>query len=159
MATLPAPYPPHPRPGPENPTPVGNTQRVGGRDSILGVGDEARLRLVLFTALERGGYRIFSAPSGVAALEVWREHKDQIQLLLTDMVMPHGMNGRELASRLTADKPGLKVIYCSGYIANHAGHDLALTEGVNFLQQPFNLQALTQTVRDNLHHATLAANI
>ena len=149
-------FPPFVGPRPENSQPVENTKMVGGSETILVVEDEAPLRLILCTALERCGYSILQAASGVAALDVWREHKDNIQLLLTDMVMPHGLNGHELARRLTAEKPGLKVIYCSGYVANHTGQDLSLTEGVNFLQKPFNLQALTQTVRENLDRASLA---
>ena len=121
-----------------------------GNETILVVEDEAPLRLILCTALERCGYRIHQAASGLAALEVWREHKNKISLLLTDMVMPHGMNGHDLATRLTAEKPSLKVIYCSGYVADAAGQDLSLNEGLNFLQKPFNLQNLTQTVRDSL---------
>ncbi len=148
-------FPPFTGPRPETAPSVENTKMPCGSETILVVEDEAPLRLILCTALERCGYRIFQAASGVAALEVWREHQDKIQLLLTDMVMPHGLNGRELARRLTAEKPGLKVIYCSGYVANHANQDFALTEGVNFLQKPFNLQTLTQTVRDNLDRASL----
>ena len=143
-------FPPFLGARPENSPPVENTKMAGGSETILVVEDEAPLRLILCTALERCGYRIYQAASGIAALEVWREHKDKIQLLLTDMVMPHGLNGHDLARRLTAEKPALKVIYCSGYVANHASQQLSLTEGVNFLQKPFNLQTLTQTVRDNL---------
>ena len=130
---------------------------AGGHETLLVVEDEAPLRLILCTALERCGYTILQAASGVAALEVWREHKDDIQLLLTDMVMPHGMNGHDLATRLTAAKPALKVIYCSSYIADAASQDLSLNEGVNFLQKPFNLQTLTKTVRDSLDRINAAA--
>ncbi len=150
-------FPPFAGPRTETPPPVENTKMVGGSETILVVEDEAPLRLILCTALERCGYSILQAASGVAALDVWREHKEKIQLLLTDMVMPHGLNGHDLARQLTAEKPGLKVIYCSGYIANHTGQELSLTEGVNFLQKPFNLQALTQTVRENLDRANLAS--
>ena len=150
-------FPPFTGPRPENSTPVENHKMPGGSETILVVEDEAPLRLILCTALERCGYSVLQAPSGVAALDVWRAHKEKIQLLLTDMVMPHGLNGRELARRLLAEKPELQVIYCSGYVANHAGSELALTEGVNFLQKPFNLQTLTQTVRENLDRSSAVA--
>jgi len=88
-----------------------------------------------------------NAASGVKALEVWKEHRNEIRLLLTDMVMPDGMNGKELARRLLQETPGLKVIYTSGYSADIAGKDFPLEEGVNFLMKPFEVQKLAQTVR------------
>ncbi len=70
-----------------------------------------------------------------------------IQLLLTDLVMPGGMTGKELAERVLQDSPGLKVIYISGYSAEVVGKDWPLTEGVNFLSKPFQARKLAQTVR------------
>ena len=121
-----------------------------GTETILVVEDETPVRAIICKALERCGYTVLQATSGVAALEVWREHRDEIELLLTDMIMPAGLNGHELAQRLLAEKPELKVLYASGYTAEHPGMDIALMEGVNFLQKPFRIQTLATIVRETL---------
>ena len=87
------------------------------------------------------------------ALEIWQQHRDEIHLVLTDMVMPGGVSGRDLASRLLAEKPGLKIIYTSGYSADLAGKGMSLNDGVNFLQKPWDLQKLVGTVRACLDRA------
>ena len=78
-------------------------------------------------------------------------------MLLTDLVMPDGINGRELSERLLAEKPGLKVIYASGYSADVVGQDFVLEEGVNFLAKPFNPLKLAQVVRARLDDRPVAA--
>jgi PAS domain S-box-containing protein len=123
---------------------------VDGKETILLVEDDVSLRAALRISLMRHGYRVLEAPTGVSALEVWRQHREEIQLLLTDMVMPEGVNGKELAQRLLAENPRLKVIYASGYCADLAGKDLVLQEGVNFLTKPFETQKLLKTVRHSL---------
>jgi signal transduction histidine kinase len=82
-----------------------------GNETILVVEDEPALRELVVKILEMCGYHIIEAASGVEALEVWAKHKGEIDLLLTDMVMPGGVSGRQLGERLTAEEPGLKVIY------------------------------------------------
>ena len=114
------------------------------------VEDEAPLRILVRSVLERYGYHVLEAVSGVAALSVWEQHKDEIKLLLTDMVMPHGVSGRELAIKLLAEKPDLKVIYSSGYSLAVVGTDMVLQEGLNFLQKPYHPRKLAQAVRDCL---------
>ena len=91
---------------------------------------------------------VYTAGSGVGALQIWREHGDKIQILVTDMVMPDGMNGRELAKHLQASKPALKVIYCSGYTNDVFGDDSPLRNNENFLEKPFQLNVLLQKIRD-----------
>jgi two-component system, cell cycle sensor histidine kinase and response regulator CckA len=76
-----------------------------------------------------------------------------VDLLLTDIIMPEGVSGRELAERMRASQPGLKVIYMSGYTGEMAGRGLKLREGVNFLQKPFGSAKLAKTVRDCLDAA------
>ncbi|MDB6125192.1 MAG: multi-sensor hybrid histidine kinase [Pedosphaera sp.] len=122
----------------------------GGTETILVVEDEAPLRVLVRSVLQRYGYNVLEAESGVNALPIWLEHKDQISLLLTDMVMPHGVSGRELAQRLQGDKPSLKVIYSSGYSLAVVGTDMVLREGLNFLQKPYHPRKLAQAVRDCL---------
>jgi CheY-like chemotaxis protein len=121
-----------------------------GDEVILVVEDEPAVRLLVNNLLQRCGYTVLLAGSGVAALDVWKEHKDRIALLLTDMVMPDGLSGRELASRLQLERPNLKVIYSSGYSATVGGKSPELTEGVNFLQKPYPPHHLAKTVRDRL---------
>jgi PAS domain S-box-containing protein len=121
-----------------------------GNEVILVVEDEQAVRLLVGNLLQRCGYTALLAVSGVEALNHWEQHKDKIQLLLTDMVLPDGMMGRELAEKLKGEKPRLKVVYTSGYSANVVGKGPALVEGVNFLQKPYHPQKLAQTVRDCL---------
>ena len=97
-------------------------------------------------ALRRWGYQVLTAPSGTEALAVWAAHKTEISLLLTDIIMPGGISGLELARRLLAENPRLRVIYSSGYSAEIAGRDLGDLSAVNFLPKPFNVDALRQMV-------------
>jgi nitrogen-specific signal transduction histidine kinase len=121
-----------------------------GQETILVVEDEAAVRLLVNNLLQRCGYTVLLAESGVAALEVWKKEKDRIQLLLTDMIMPDGMTGRELAARLRGERPDLKVIYTSGYSSVVVGKGLALVEGFSFVQKPYPPIRLAQTIRNCL---------
>jgi PAS domain S-box-containing protein len=118
-----------------------------GGETILLVEDEAEVRGVARFALTRQGYQVIEASTGVQALELWAEHRARIKLLLTDVVMPGGIGGVDLALRLTAEKPGLRVICMSGYSPEMAGKNFALREGVNFLPKPFDMTTLTRVVR------------
>ena len=120
------------------------------KPKILVVEDEPTLRALVRKVLERCNYEVFDAESGTAALAVWEKHKSQIDLLLTDMVMPDGVSGRQLAERLKADNPKLKVIFTTGYSAELVGKDITLREGVNFLQKPYPPQKLVETVKAGL---------
>ena len=122
----------------------------GGTETVLVVEDETPLRNLVRSILERHGYRILEAASGVEALQVWRQHGQSIDVLLTDMVMPDGLTGHELAQRVRAERPDLKLIYSSGYSHEVLGQDVILREGINFLPKPYAPGALLQTVRDCL---------
>jgi PAS domain S-box-containing protein len=124
----------------------------GGNETILLVEDEPVLRELARVILQDYDYHVFEAASGIDALKVWDEHKGQIDLLLTDMVMPDGMTGRDLAAELKARKPELKVIYTSGYSAEVMGRDSALNNTM-FLQKPYPPPMLAQTVRECLDAA------
>lgn len=119
----------------------------GGTETILLVEDEAAVRKLTRAVLERQGYRVLEAADGVEALRVWEERAGEIQLLLTDIVMPEGIGGRELAERLRERRPGLRVIFTSGYSAEIAGRELVLKEGQNFLQKPCPPDRILETVR------------
>jgi len=125
----------------------------GGHETILVAEDEPALRALVRSVLTRLGYRVLEAPTGVRALEIWRENRDDIRLLLTDMVMPDGISGRELATQLLAANPGLKVIYTSGYNPELATKNSGLREGVDFLAKPFAAPKLAEVVRAQLDEA------
>jgi CheY-like chemotaxis protein len=119
----------------------------GGTEGILLAEDEPTVRLLARTVLERYGYRVFEADCGKTALEVWAERKSEIDLLLTDMVMPNGLSGRDLADVLQAERPGLRVLFCSGYSPDAIARDLVLEPGINFLQKPYEPALLASMVR------------
>jgi len=123
---------------------------AAGRESILVVEDEAEVRALIVEALRGFGYHVLEAASGPLALEVWREHGASIDLLITDMVMPDGMNGLELASALKRAHPGLRIIYISGYLADVSQEELLLSDGAAYLAKPFTLPALARVVRQLL---------
>jgi len=122
----------------------------GGEETILLVEDEASLCASVRKALTLLGYRVLEAVNGVEALKIWELRHDEIHLLLTDLVMPGGMTGMDLAGRLLRENPKLKVIYTSGYSAEVAGKNFPLEEGVNFLTKPFAAHKLAQVVRNCL---------
>jgi two-component system cell cycle sensor histidine kinase/response regulator CckA len=119
----------------------------GRGELVLLVEDEPSVQDMGMRALSGFGYRVLTAANGPAALAVWAKHKEEINLLLTDMIMPEGISGMQLARQLLREKPSLKVIYSSGYNAQIAGKDLKLTDGINFLAKPYELDRLFRTVR------------
>ena len=120
-----------------------------GRETILLVEDEVNLRRLARQYLETQGYKILEAEDGAAALQIAAGHKGPIDLVLTDVVMP-GMNGRELARHISAQRPDLRVLFMSGYTENEIGHNGMLDAGINLLQKPFSLPALKDKVREIL---------
>ncbi len=119
----------------------------GGSETILLVEDEKPVRELVARVLEKHGYKILQAGTGAEAVTVWQRHKDEIALLLTDLVMPDNMNGRELAENLWKERSDLKVIFTSGYSADIVGKDFKLESDTNFLQKPYHPQMLALTVR------------
>ena len=122
----------------------------GGNETILVVEDELSLRELVEEILRKKGYKVLQAPTGAQALKVWQEHKNEIDLLLTDMMMPEGVSGRELAEKVLAEKPRLKVIYSSGYSVDVVGPGYCLEEGSNYLQKPYQPETLVRAVRNRL---------
>jgi two-component system, cell cycle sensor histidine kinase and response regulator CckA len=121
-----------------------------GRETILVAEDEDALREMVAQALKIQGYSVLMATSGQHALEMWKQANHSIDLLITDMVMPGGIMGSELAERLSSQSPRLKVIYTSGYSPGMAGKDASLLEGRNFLPKPYSIGKLSQFVRECL---------
>lgn len=131
----------------ESKTAIAVTELPRGTETILIVEDEPTVRSLVSTILEYCGYKVLQAASGKGALKIWEEKRDQIQLLLTDIIMPDGMTGCELASHLQLQQPQLKVLYTSGYSGEAAGKGLQLHEGVNFLKKPYQPEELARIIR------------
>jgi CheY-like chemotaxis protein len=117
--------------------------------TILLVEDETRLRELSRMLLQRSGFQVWEASSGLEALKLWAKKKDKIDLLLTDLVMPDGISGLELGRKLAAQKPSLKVVYTSGYNSDVLGKKGA-RQHIHFLQKPYPAQSLVNIVREAL---------
>lgn len=130
------------------PAPV--TQVRGGGETILVVEDEPVLRDLARLILQDCGYRVLPAESGVEALTVWQKNQGAVDLLLTDMIMPDGLSGKDLADSLLGHKPKLKVIFTSGYNVEEFGSDATKKNGIQFLQKPYSRFTLAKAVRDCL---------
>ena len=128
----------------------------GGCETILLVEDEASVRELVRETLAMRGYRILEAENGESGLRVAENYPERIDILVTDVVMP-GMGGRELARKLLLARPGIGVLYLSGYTEDAVVHPGALGTSAAFLQKPFTLQSLAKKVRDvlNLTRATI----
>ncbi|MFW5681017.1 MAG: PAS domain S-box protein, partial [Pseudomonadota bacterium] len=122
---------------------------VGGREHVLVVEDEPLVRRHVTTQLQQLGYRVTEAGNGPEALARLGEI-DHVDLLLTDVVMPGGLNGRQLAEAAIAERPHLKVLYTSGYTQDAIVHHGRLDAGVHFLPKPFHRQDLAAKVRQAL---------
>ncbi len=125
-----------------------------GTETILLVEDEANLRYLARQFLEKQGYRVIEAADGAVAMQIAVAHEGVIHLLLTDVIMP-GMNGRELAQRISEIRPNVRVLYMSGYTENVIGRNGMLDAGVRLLQKPFTLRDLKSKVREVLDSAPL----
>jgi PAS domain S-box-containing protein len=124
----------------------------GGTETILLVEDDSGVRMTTRRVLESLGYRVCEATSAREALEIWRGRPEEIALLLTDVIMPESVTGRELAEQLRAERPGLKVIFLSGYAEDVAGRDTDFIRRTKsrFLQKPCSSRTLLATVRECL---------
>ena len=114
------------------------------------VEDEEPLRNLVTEVLRQAGYTVFAAGTGTDALEIWERQQHHIDLLFTDMMMPEGMSGRELAERILSEAPQLRIMFTSGYPMEAIGNDFART-GYCFLQKPYSPGVLAQAVRVRPH--------
>jgi len=126
---------------------VASIQR--GRETVLLVEDESNVRELTRHYLESQGYAVLEAADPAAAIEISNAHSGPIHLLLTDVIMP-GMNGHDLAQRITSVRPQIKVLYMSGYTEGAIGTNGTLDAGLILLQKPFTLPALKAKVREVL---------
>jgi CheY-like chemotaxis protein len=126
-----------------------DAKKKAGSETILLVEDEDAVRNLLQEVLTESGYRVLSAASGAEALRVSRAHAGVLDLLLTDVVMP-GMGGREVATMLSAERPGLRVLFASGYTAEAIARQGILEPGTDLIHKPFTPDALLRRVREKL---------
>jgi CheY-like chemotaxis protein len=122
-----------------------------GSETILLVEDEDVVRNLAQRVLLRNGYTVLVANQGTEALQAFQQHDGPIHLLLTDVVMPGGINGRQLAERLLAQRPKLKVLYMSGYTDDIVVRHGVLDSDVAFLEKPFSASGLARKVRQILN--------
>lgn len=118
--------------------------------TVFLVEDESTLRSLVRNVLERYGCKVIEASSGEMALKKWSEKKAKIDLLLTDLLLADGINGRELADTLLSDNPHLKVVFTTGYSYDEVCKGLPLPEGYHFLQKPYPPLTLIQTIKNAL---------
>jgi two-component system cell cycle sensor histidine kinase/response regulator CckA len=124
-------------------------EALTGSETILVVEDDAMVRKFAERVLKGFGYRILIAANGDEAVSIAGEYEGPIDLMLTDVVMP-GMSGEDLENRLKASKPGIKVLYMSGYTDDAIVHHGILDKGKIFLQKPFTIESLGRKVKEAL---------
>ena len=126
----------------------------GGHETILVVDDEPAVRALIVHVLNERGYHVLEAASGKHAIAIFEEWHGAIDLLLTDMAMPDGMTGKQLAEQLRARSSTLRIAFTSGYSADFVGETLTSGQGFHFLQKPFTPcpRTLAHVVRQCLDH-------
>ena len=124
-------------------------QMTPGSETILLTEDEGAVRMATRTILEQAGYTVIEAANGHLALDTYRQRGDEIDLVITDMIMP-GMNGRELADQLRTIRSGVRLLFTSGYTDDTVFRQSLVEPGSHFIQKPYTPQALTVKVREAL---------
>jgi DNA-binding response OmpR family regulator len=130
---------------------------AGGCETVLLVEDEESVRELVRLTLASRGYKVLEAENGECGLRIAETCKDPIDILITDVVMP-GIGGRELAKKLLGLRPGISVLYLSGYTEDTVITHGALAPGTAFLQKPFTLQSLAEKVREVLRSRSAATS-
>ncbi len=120
-----------------------------GRETILIVEDDSSVRLTMSKVLERAGHQVVQSINGPEALEIWNRMGSSIDLVITDMVMPGGMTGTELAQEIKASNPSIPIIYCTGY-SSELMHTSLLSDSERLLPKPFEGTYLIREVQELL---------
>ena len=124
-----------------------------GHETILLVEDEASLRRLVAQGLRMLGYRVLEADNGQTAMKLWQEHGPHINLLFSDMMMPEGLTGLDLAEKFRHEKASLKAVISSGYNVEAAGHGVPTAGGIVYFQKPYEFEELSKTIRHCLDGA------
>jgi two-component system NtrC family sensor kinase len=119
---------------------------IDGTESVLVVEDDPQVNKLAVEALQERGYRVVSAPDGASALKLI-EDAPSIDLLLTDVVLPGGMNGRQLSDEVVKRRPAIKILYMTGYTRNAIIHHGRLDPNIDLLTKPFTADALARKIR------------
>jgi len=125
-------------------------EKLRGSETILLVEDEDMVRELAERVLRECGYSVLVSSRGTEALEVAQQQSEPIQLMITDVIMPGGMNGKQLADRMVKARPGMKVLYISGYADGSLFSSAEQDARINLLEKPFSPVALIQKVRELL---------
>jgi len=133
----------------ERPTPVIQTERLRGSETILVLEDQPEVRGSIEKMLRRYGYSVVAATDGPEAVAAARAHDGSIHLMLTDVVLP-GLSGRHVARQILATRPSVRVLYMSGYTEDAIHHHGVLEPGLAFIQKPFTGEALVRKIREVL---------
>ena len=133
----------------EKPYQAEDLENIMGQETILLAEDDTDVRNFTRNALQQLGYQVIDFGEPIEALEYFKKHSDEIDLLFTDLVMP-GMNGQELHRQIEQIKPGIKVLFTSGYTSNIIAVQGIIKRGINFLQKPFAIAALGKKIRQIL---------
>jgi CheY-like chemotaxis protein len=120
---------------------------------ILLVEDEETIRLMARLYLQSSGYRVLEAGDARRAIALWEKHAGEIDLVVTDLMMPGGLNGHQLIEHLQAHRPDLKAIFVSGYSPDSFDNPTILNRTTPFLRKPYRLKNLVEMVQDCLHSA------
>ena len=136
---------------------VASVSSPRGKETILLAEDEESVREIVSTFLESKGYQVLVATDGVSAVQVAKSHNSEIDLLLTDVIMPK-KGGRELAEDLRKILPELKVLFISGYTGDFVVRNAILESGAAFVQKPFSMQSLAMKIREVLDGPSVAAS-
>ena len=121
-----------------------------GRETILFVEDDVNVRRMVAQGMRLLGYQVIEAADGREARQLWQEYCRKIDLLFTDMVMPEGISGLELAEEFRAAMPHLKIIISSGYSAEMAENNKQLSAGIHYLAKPYEIELLSTKIRECL---------
>jgi len=122
----------------------------GGKETVFVVEDESVLRELVREILTAHGYHVLEAADGVEALDMWGENREKVDVLLTDIAMPRGVSGRDLAEKLRKDEPRLPVIFSSGYSQEMFERTDDTVRGATYLSKPYHPADLAQAVRHAL---------
>jgi len=125
----------------------------GRGETVLVAEDEPGVRAVVVRTLQKNGYQVIAAANGPEAIQQWQAHDGKIDLLLTDMVMPQGMNGLELAEILREERPALKILICTGYSQALATEQFGSSTPIKVLRKPFSSARLLSMVRECLEQS------
>jgi CheY-like chemotaxis protein len=134
-------------------TPVAGPAVPRGSETILIVEDETAVCMLVARVLSEAGYSVLTAETAAQALQLVDSREGPVHLLLTDVVLPRGLQGPELARELTARKPGLAVLFMSGYPRDAIVNAGRLDEGVRLVEKPFGPGTITRAVREALDEA------